>query len=690
MSYVPGVLPAQAGAAAFIEFYGHSFFRLPVSLGTGIGAIAIDQSGQMNWVLAAALNVTPGNFRNHAVAGAQLTNGSRQGGGFARALAEIQPKRAVGPFVRSGGAYFGCWGINDVGHWSTGTTTANTFKDGLRTFISRARAAAVFPAGGTVAWTRGANFAAPAAATFQDITGGNATRATAIDSSGTSTATFTIPFGYKGEPIAFSFLTSGTATGGDITFGGTVTGTSGITTLVVTTDSLGVNSTYGVKCVRFTAAANGLTSKNSGQTITLKITRVSASGEIIIDSAWIEAFKADPVVVVNCPKLPCRTYTYAVGDLTTVVGTTITSNTANFTTALDAGAAITETDAQGAFTAGKTISSVTNVTTAVLSATAAAAKTNVEVTIARILNGYKFYSGGGDNANFIASTVASHAAADADVVTLNGWMSTVVAEFDSMVQIADLDAAMGSDVNLPSYLESYFATIDGLHPNEYGSAVAAAAMFQALQRCAPSDSGPLVPLETIAISGPISGNDRWPRRQLTQVYMGPFASFSTLATFTAIGTLFAHPIVITESGEKWGAMQIEVSTAFTTQTTLRIGVYDDPNWTGYPQNLWKELTSGGTLATSTTTGVKTSAAMNWWMEPGLYWLVIKSETAGVAGSVRSVLGPTPLMPNWATAGGSAPPIGWTITGLAAAVLPNVFPTGATLSTNIPAIGIISV
>jgi hypothetical protein len=370
-----------------------------------------------------------------------------------------------------------------------------------------------------------------------------------------------------------------------------------------------------------------------------------------------------------------------------VVGTTITSNTANFLTALDAGAAITETDAQGAFTAGKTIASVTNATTAVLSATAAAAKTNVEVTIARILSGYKFYGGGGDNANFIAATVASHAAADTDIGTLNGWMSTVVAEFDSMVQIADLDTPLGSDTNVPSNLYSYFNT-DGLHPNEYGSGVAAAAMFQALQRCA-SPIADMTPLETVAVASPIPGNDRWPRRQIGSVYLPECGDLSTLATFTAIGTLFAVPIVITESGEKWGGAQIEVTTAYSTQTTLRWGVYDDPNWIGYPQNLWKEPTSGAPVATGTTTGVKALTALNWTMEPGLFWIILKSETAGVAGSVRSLLGPTSLMPNWSTAGGAACPIAWTLTGLAAAVLPNQFPTGATLATNAPAVGIIA-
>lgn len=687
MPLVNPSLPS-AGAAAFIEFYGHSYFRLPVGTGTAANAITIDNSGQMNWVLASALNVTPGNFRNHAVVGAQLSNGSRSSGGFARPLAEINPSRKLGPFIRSGGTYFGCWGINDLGHWGTATTTSDTYMNGLRTFISRARASAVYPAGGGAPWALGANFAAPAAATFQDITGGNATRATVVNSGGTSVATFTIPYGYLGEPIAFAMLTSGAATGGDITLGGTVTGTSGIVGTVITTDSKGVNSTYGIRCIRFTAAANGLTSKNSGQTITLTVTRVSASGELIIDSAWIEASKADPVVVCNQPKLPSRTYTYAVGDLTTVVGTTITSNTANFLTALDATASITETDAQGAFTAGKTISSVTNATTAVLSATAAAAKTNVEVTIGRILNGYKFYSGGSDNANFIAATVASHAAADTDVGTLNGWMTTVVAEFDSMVQIADLDTALGSDAKVPAGLYSYFNT-DGLHPNEYGSGVAASVMFQALQRCTAAVTADMVPLEAIAIASPIPGNDRWPRRQIGSVYLAPCSALSTLATFTAIGTLFAIPIVITESGEKWGGAQIEVTTAYSTQTTLRWGVYDDPNWVGYPQNLWKEPTSGGTVATGTTTGVKSLTALNWTMEPGLFWIILKSETAGVAGSVRSILGPTPLMPQWLTAGGASAPIGWTITGLAAAVLPNQFPAGATMSTNVPAVGIIS-
>jgi hypothetical protein len=673
-------IPANPpGAANFLEVFGHSFFNQPVGTGTSVTSISTDQTGEMVNILASALNIPPSSMRNHAITSSQLVLPGRNQCGFARVLADIQRKRKTYPFVRSGGMYLGCWGINDIGHNGNTATVQARYKDGLRAFISRARSSAIYLAGSGAPWTFGAGFTA-AAATFLNQTSGAAIRATTTTS---SVATFTIPIGYKGESICFAVLCSAGATGGDITWGGTVTGTSGITGVVTSTDSGGVNSNYGLITRRFTAAANGLSAKNAGQTITLTVTRVSASGEVIVDSAWIEASKPDPVIVCNQPRLPARKYTIAFGDVaTTASSTTITSAIAGFSTAWDAGNAITETDAQGAFTAGKTIASVTNATTAVLSAAAAATKTNVEVTLDRTIIGYTQYS---VNTNFANATVASHAAADADVVALNSWITSVVAEFDSMVQIADLEAAIGADANLPSNVYTYYALVDGLHPNELGNMKCANAMFDAIELLKASDPMALSNLELPGIPAPTPAAPRRPHRT-GHYWTAEFGGTGTATSLGTAGVAWAIPIVVTEAAEKWNQLAINQTNAPTTSGgNLRAGFYDDISWDGYPNTLVWE--TNGAFAMGTTAAMKTLGSFGWNVRPGLYWLVLKVDSLGTTASTVSFLnGPNPLMPavmSGGTTGGNY--MGYQVTGLTAGSLPQTFPTGGTAVTSAPAL-----
>lgn len=674
----PTVPANPPGAANFLEVFGHSFFNQPVGTGAAVTSITTDQTGEMINILGSALNITPSSMRNHAVTSSVLSQPGRNQCGFARILADIQRKRKTYPFVRSGGMYLGCWGINDIGHNGTGGNVQARFKDSLRAFISRARSSATYLAASGAPWTFGSNFTA-AAATFVNQTSGAAIRATAIDSAGTSTATFTIPIGYKGEPIGFAVLCSQGATGGDITWGGTVSGTSGIIGTVTSTDSGGVGSNYGLITKRFTAAANGLSAKNAGQTITLKVTRVSASGEVIVDSAWIEASKPDPVIVCNQPRLPARKYTLAFGDVsTTSASTTITSNIAAFATASDVGNAITETDAQGAFTAGKTIASVTNATTAVLSAAAAATKTNVEVTLDRTLVGYTQYS---VNTNFANATVASHAAADADVVTLNSWISSVVGEFDSMVQIADFDAAIGADANLPSNVYTYFALVDGLHPNELGNMKCANAIFDAIELLKASDPVALSNLELPGIPAPTPAAMRRPHRT-GHYWTAEFGGVGTATALSTAGVMWAIPIPVTEPAERWNQIALYQTTAPTTSGgNVRAGIYDDVGWDGYPQTLVNEVNGASAFAMGTSIGMKSIGFFGWNIRPSLYWLVLKVDSLGTTASTVSFLnGPNPLMPivmSGGTTGGNY--IGYQVTGLSAGALPQTFPTTGTIT-----------
>jgi hypothetical protein len=268
---------------------------------------------------------------------------------------------------------------------------------------------------------------------------------------------------------------------------------------------------------------------------------------------------------------------------------------------------------------------------------------------------------------------------DADVNALNADIATVVAEFDSMVQIAYLDAALNKDATLFS---------DGLHPNDLGSAKCADAIMDAVSRLTPNMTyGVSASMNTPA---PKAGALRTPTRS-TFWYAPEYASAGTV-TGTA-GTMFAMPLQITEAQTSWSTWAVEVAggSAFSAGYQVRIGIFNDLNFTGYPDTNLQEITAAGVLNTSTSTGVKTSTGGGyiWRPDPGLYWLVLKVEVVATATTptLRTVLGPNRYMPNALTTGSlaSSTHMAWQLTGQATGTFPTTFPTGATLVASCPAV-----
>jgi hypothetical protein len=269
---------------------------------------------------------------------------------------------------------------------------------------------------------------------------------------------------------------------------------------------------------------------------------------------------------------------------------------------------------------------------------------------------------------------------DGDVDTTNASLRTLVGEFDGMVQIADVDTAISKNAAYTS---------DGIHPNELGSGGVVDAILDARDRLVrPAGSFG----RSLSFNGPSprTSAQRRPRR----ASFWATADFSTYSTFTVasgavVGQAFALPFQITESRDRWTQISTEVSTAATTQPTVRWGVYDDINWEGYPQQLISitDPTSSTAFGFGTTTGLKNqSFSFTWPSDPGLYWLVMKFDTLGVACVLRSLAGQSPFMPNRPTGGTSnALHQGWSVTGLSTTALPGSFPTGGTLSTNVPLI-----
>jgi len=266
----------------------------------------------------------------------------------------------------------------------------------------------------------------------------------------------------------------------------------------------------------------------------------------------------------------------------------------------------------------------------------------------------------------------SQATADADVANFNSDIYSVAAEFDSMVQVADLDSAINKTTAL-------FAS-DGIHPNEIGAAKCADALYDAVNNLRPTTEMDTAQLNSPA---PKMGGQARPRRS-NQWYTTPYRAFGANITAVA-GTMYAIPMVITQPTERWIQLSVE-AIASITGTAIRWGIYDDVGWTGYPQDLVVEATSAGAFTITSGTGVKVSPAsgtgsLNQPLDPGLYWLTCKFTTIGVSHTFRSVAGPSDYMPNLSTtgAGGSTLYSGWSITGQGTTAFPGTFPTGAVLT-----------
>jgi len=664
-----------------LELWGHSYFDNN-SLGSGPTAIWTNETSNPGQIYAASIGLDMRKVNNHAVVGAQLVglgraSGAYGGGDFARVLGEIYRSKQSWPFSRSGNAHILCYGINDLGNYTVAQITGSpgvytTAVNILTVLISKMRSAAIYNGNGGANLAYSGTWAAPSGATDYTSGYGWATSTTG------GTFTFTIPYGYQGEPICFSMVGYNSSNALSVAWSGTA-GVTGTTTL----NSCAVNA-ESIVPFRITT----LSAKNAGQTIIGTITLSSQT--FILDSVWIEAFKPVPVLVCNTPRLPCKIVNIYSGSGVTAGGTTAFtdasgnfSSTGSFGVYNDVGAIITEIDAQGALTGNTaTVASVTNATTLVLTANTAAAKTAIQYTIGRNFLGYPSY--GSTNLAFYQATAANHSAADAQVVQWNTQVvNAVVALFDSMVQVVDLDAAIGADANLPSNVYSWFAC-DALHPNDLGSQRCALAIWQAVSKLkAPSTDVQNFGLLQIPSVSAYLGS---PYRRIInsgQLFFPDGAQLDVVANlYTAVvGDCFAYPFMITESGVYPSAVKMEQISAG--NSVLVAAWYDDLGAvngpSGYPVNMRWQLgnyTMNGSANSVNTVG---TFYRNW--HPGLQWLVIIIQSLGTTTSTfRTMYGPCPQLPSWTGSAGSiVRPVAWYKSGVATGAPPEIFPTGAVLN-----------
>lgn len=263
---------------------------------------------------------------------------------------------------------------------------------------------------------------------------------------------------------------------------------------------------------------------------------------------------------------------------------------------------------------------------------------------------------------------------DGDVNTANANLASLVAEFDSMVQIAYTDAAINKDTTM-------FFT-DNLHPNERGASRIVDAIRDAIKRLTPTGSSPVGNLNP---SAPRAGPSLRPRISGEWYTM----DYSLQSTYTPVaGHLMAMPVWVTQGREFWNRLACEVTTAGTTQSTIRWGLYDDVGWSGYPRELVSEATAGGALSLTNSTGAKMSptsggGSINWVLDPGLYWLAFMVVTVGTSQVLRAIQGHNMVMPNTSTTAGvpsaseAAALNHYRLTGQSTTALPSQFPSGAT-------------
>jgi len=273
---------------------------------------------------------------------------------------------------------------------------------------------------------------------------------------------------------------------------------------------------------------------------------------------------------------------------------------------------------------------------------------------------------------------------DADIIAFNAVISSLLSEFDSMVQVVDLDLAISKDV--------VALGSDGLHPSELGAARIADAFRVSAQRLNPTSlygeasqmnvpNRSLVPMYSPRVS---SG---WYTSHGATIGGTPYAAVA--------GDLFVIPFHCTQQGEVWSRWSLE-TLAGSAAATIQFAIYDDRGHSGLPKYLYSTPCSGPiTLATGAAVYNSITSAGNGFIavgaDPGLYWLALLIVTAGTGVTFRTIKGPCSQMPVLASnGGGGSSQCGWKLTGKASFPTSWDFPHTPALNTmvdNCPLIGI---
>jgi len=643
----------------FWTAYGHSYFMY--AFGTRTPA------GRADSIFRNTMNVDHTSWRNFAVAGSRVTFQGASTGGWVRPMSTLlgAPASATSqgaPYVSQGGAYLLCWGLNDVGY--NGNTAQNNaaFASTLTAVISRCRASVFRPSNyagaggtGTIAYTGFTNFGTDTAAWIDQSSNGFVEYGSTIG----NTITITLPSDYNGEVVVIGFICNAGATGGTVTY----TGTAGVTGTTYTGNvMLAASLNVGYLVRRIT----GLTSANAGQTIIMTISSLDAGGSVQFDGFWLEADNPPPVLVCNVARPTNAGYVLWAGTLTatalsgTAVSSTPSTVTMTSTWSLPTAGSMTIPSAGGTVTlswTGTTPTSLTGVT----------------------------FSGG--SGNYSSNSLSWGGPTDTDVAALNAVLPGVFSQFDDMVQMVNIDAAVAKTT-------AWFGP-DGVHLNEIGAARVADAMTAALHQCIPNTPyGNAISLEqesqrSCAVVRPMATGNWY-----TTDAEGGVNPAGTSPYTPAVGDWWAMPFMMTAAWLKWYQWEVNLITN-SSNPSVFMALYDDRNFTGYPCQLFNPpanttplaLSGTGTIQSTVTFG--NNGYVNLPLDPGLYWLALGISVAGTC-TFSTVHGPSTFIRQFTSAGAlpTGMPCAYKLTGQGAGVMPVTFPPAGVPADNAPMIALL--
>jgi hypothetical protein len=659
--------------------FGHSYFQMAFGTRT--------QQGRPDGYFRNLLDVQQGlNLVNHAQAGSRACIPGDWG--FGRVLNQVKGWTGgagnlgnTAPYVvageaGSGGAYLLGWGINDVGFNGQTAQNNTAYQHALRTVISRCRMSTLgstgglnYP-GGTGTFTNGSTAWSSGAGSQGFGTGG------AANILWTTTAgaffTLTLPSDYKGETVALCFMGNfPTGTTNNLI---TISGTAGVS-MSFTTDS--ILPAASLSQCPVTKRITNLSAANAGQTIVVTATTIGNAGAIcMFDSWWLEADNAPPVIVCNTARLCDNPLGGAGTSGYLAYAITVTATSLS-------GTAVSSTPSTIPVSSTWGISSAGQVTCPSAGGTVTISYTGITATS---LTGCTTSGGSG---NYSSNSLSWSGPTDADVVTFNTYLTALMAEFDGMVQVADLDSVLNKSQALFSF--------DGLHMNELGAARIAQAVYSAVQRLSPTSPwGPAANLQPpFAIPSPLIKP-----YQTGQWYTSDTAGTAGGGTaYTAVaGDVWAIPLFISSGVTQWVQWSMVQTNTPTAAPTVFMAIFEDRMMQGYPMTMHIQpansaalslLAAAGTFTSTTTSGQNGFLSQN--MDPGLYWLVIKIVTNGgaTAAQFSTLSGQSIFLPNLTATGGvpAAGLNGWKLTGQGAGAMVGRFPAGAVASANAPVIGV---
>lgn len=291
-----------------------------------------------------------------------------------------------------------------------------------------------------------------------------------------------------------------------------------------------------------------------------------------------------------------------------------------------------------------------------------------------------------------ASWSGTEASRDQDCVDLNSNLASVVAEFDGMVQVADIDSVINKQAS--------FLASDGLHPNEYGAAAIVDAIQDARKRLTPTSTSQT---RNFNVPAPRTGGMR-KNRSSGSWHTTSYATTGTDLTLSsaASGSVYAIPVLVTEAREFWNRLAFKTgAAAITGAGTIRWGIYDDVAYSGYPQEIINEPTAAsGALSTGTASNTLVmsptsgNGSFQTVMDPGLYWLAIMVVSIGTGPAFVTLNGDGGGvgMANVDASGNpyttaAAMANGWKVTGVSTSAMPTTFPSGGTMVGATPYIGV---